>query len=135
MAKKRTTLRDVVHFVKNVDEMTYILTGSRLSKIAKRAIDIYAEDLKKSAKKKLGELWQEAEAALPSDSPYAILHCRPEHNDIVIKARFRLLVRELHPDTGAHPDPKEYQCVVEAYDQIMKQRHPSSKETGGNSSG
>lgn len=127
MSAKRYNLKQAVHFLRNADEISFLLTGSRLSSVGKRALDVFCEDLKKTARRKLAELWEEANIPISPDSPYGILHCRPEFNDVVIKARYRMLVKELHPDTGTRPDPKEFQRVVEAYDFIMKQRNGRKK--------
>lgn len=115
---KREGLRSAVKFFKDVDDICEILTGKRLGQHGKRLIEVYGEDLGK----KLEDAITGHEDELPDDSPYRVLHCRPDADDLVIRGRYRLLVREFHPDTGEHPDPKEFQRIVEAYNAIKLQR-------------
>jgi hypothetical protein len=52
------------------------------------------------------------------DSPYSVLYITRNAPDFVVKAVFKALVFEYHPDKGG--DPKEFQKVKEAYDEITK---------------
>ena len=115
---KRIKMNIVVNFLRNVDEIAFIATGTRLRVIGHRILDAWGEDIKKAA---TGTGANKEETL--ADDPYRVLHCHPEDYDVVIKARFRLLCKELHPDTGTHPDPKEFQRVNEAYQKIMADRH------------
>lgn len=65
------------------------------------------------------------------DDPYIILGVPPEVSDAELKARYRRLVRENHPDTFlAHGVPEEFVDVADrklaainaAYDQIARER-------------
>lgn len=117
MARKNE-VKSAVRFLKDCDDMIHIVTGKRIKDFVSKGIDVFGEDLKK---KVANALTGEREEEMPN-SPYRVLHCRPDAADIVVKGRFRLLVKELHPDTGTHPDQKEYQRVIEAYDQICQER-------------
>jgi hypothetical protein len=115
---KSDGIRKAVKFFKDVDDICEILTGKRLKHLASRVIDAYGDDIGK----KIDDVLWGAEEELPADNPYKVLHCRPDADDLVIRGKYRLLVKELHPDTGAHPDVVEFQRVVDAYNKIKLQR-------------
>jgi len=104
--------------LKDCDDIAEIFTGKRIKDLGKKAIELFGEDISKTAK----ELMLGKEEELPQDSPYRVLHVRPEASDIVVKARYRLLVRELHPEIGIHPDQVEFERVTRAYNSIMDAR-------------
>lgn len=118
----RNEVKSVLRFLKDSDDMVQIVTGKRIKDFVTRGIDVFGEDLKK----KVASAFINGPRSDELDSPYRVLHCRPDACDAVVKGRFRLLVKELHPDTGVHPDSKEYQRVVEAYERIRKERELSS---------
>lgn len=123
---KRGTGKRIVSFLKDCDDVVEIITGKRMCDLGQRVLDVYGEDIEQ----KLEKLCFGEEAELPADSPYLVLHCRPDADDVVVRGRYRLLVKELHPDVGVHPDPKEFQRVVEAYNAIVSQRHPPQAKPG-----
>ncbi len=114
--RKRGFLNELVTGFRKVDEVVYIASGTRLRFIAQRIWDAWDEDIKKATG------GAHNTSAPPVDDPYRVLHCRPDDFDMVIRGRFRLLCKELHPDTGAHPDPAEFQRILEAYNTIMAER-------------
>lgn len=105
---------EAVRTFRDIDDIIHIFTGKRLSQHFRRIAELVEEDIKRA-------LMSEPTIA-PNGSPYAVLHCRPDAADVVVKYRFRSLVKELHPDSGTHPDLQEYQRVVEAYAEIVKER-------------
>lgn len=111
--------RQVKKALRNADDIVHIFTGKRLKNIAGRGVDIFGEEL---AKKVARLFTGPEEPELPLDSPYIILGVYPEAMDVVVKAAFRVLAREYHPDTGTKPDSTKFQAAVEAYDAIMKER-------------
>lgn len=118
MARRKKAMSTLRH----LDARVHIITGLHIRDIGKKFLDAYGEDIGHWFRQKIiGEPLQP-----PPDptSPYSVLHCSSDDPPDVVRARFRLLVKELHPDTGSHPDPKEYQRVVEAYNAIQKARHP-----------
>ena len=60
----------------------------------------------------------------PASTPYAILGIRPTASDDEVKARFRALVKEHHPDLnhGSVAAAETTQRINEAFDSILKQR-------------
>jgi hypothetical protein len=117
MAKRGDGLRSMVKLFKDADDICEIVTGQRLHQVGARIIDAYGEDIGKKINEALGT--QEEE--LPADNPYSVLHCRSDADDLVIRGRYRLLVKEFHPD-GTHPDPEQFDRVVKAYNAIKLQR-------------
>lgn len=116
---RKDEVKSAVRFLRDCDDMVQIVTGKRIKDFVSRGVDVFGEDVKRKVSNTLSGISPESE---PPDSPYRILHCRSDACDAVIKGRFRLLVKELHPDSGSHPDAKEYQRVVEAYQQICRER-------------
>ena len=121
MAGKKEGLKKLVSDARNLDEIVKIFTGRSVKEHLSNMLDLVGEDIATQIKEKVGE-----ENDYPISGPYAVLHARPSYSDAILKYRFRLLVRELHPDTGKHPDPVEYQKVVEAYQEIMDTRKSTS---------
>lgn len=118
MATKSST-KQVKKALRNTDDILYILTGKRLRNVVGRVVNLYGEELAKKASKLFTGPEEEE---LPSDSPYFILGVHPDAMDIVVKAAYRTLAREYHPDSKITPDPKKFQAATEAYDAIMKER-------------
>ena len=115
---KRDGIKSFIKALKDADDVCEIITGKRLADHGKRIFEVYGEEIGQ----KLEDALVGKEEELPDNSPYLVLHCRPDASDLVLRGRYRLLVREFHPDTGDHPDPKEFQRVVEAYNAIKLQR-------------
>ena len=111
--------RTFVGRLKDADDILKLVTGKRLRDIALRAWDIWGEDLVKIWR---GEKTATGQGDKLVPSPYEILGLRPDCQDLVVKLAFRGLARQYHPDSGEHPDPKMFQFVTEAYNQILKER-------------
>ncbi len=123
---------EAVRAFRDMDDIIHIFTGKRIKDFVNRAVDLVGDDIRKRVEK-LGKGFLDVENdTIPSNGPYSVLHCRTGAADAVVKLRFRELARILHPDTGTHPDPKEFQRVKEAYDAIMAERKaqgiPKSEE-------
>lgn len=111
--------RTAKSIIREGDQWLYLFTGKRIRDLGKRAIQLYGEDIIK----KVGELLNDWDGAtVPPNSPYTVLGLLPDASDAVVKAAFRALARDLHPDTGEKPDPQELQRVKEAYDTIVLAR-------------
>lgn len=93
--------------VQNVDDILYLATGRRLREVVARGIDMFSGP---------------KEPELSPDNPYVILGIHPDAMDVVVRAAYRALAREYHPDTGAKPDPAKFQAATEAYKTIMADR-------------
>lgn len=115
---KQGSVRQALKFLKDCDDMVQLITGSRIKDFVKRGVDLYGDEIKKKAE----EFLAVAEEELAVDNPYRILDCRPDADDLVVKGKFRQLVKKLHPDIGSSPDPKQFQRVVESYNAIMEAR-------------
>ena len=111
--------RQVKKALRNADDILFIFTGKRLKHVVGRGINLFGEEL---AKKAANFFTGPEEPELPLDSPYTILGVHPEAMDVVVKAAFRALAREYHPDTGSKPDPAKFQAALEAYNAIMAER-------------
>jgi len=105
--------------LRNADDILYIFTGKRMKHVVGRGINLFGEEL---AKKVTNFFTGPEEEEMPPDSPYFILGVHPDAMDIVVKAAYRAMAREYHPDTGTKPDVKKFQAATEAYDAIMKER-------------
>jgi hypothetical protein len=117
MAKKFTP-KGILKFLKDCDDMVELITGKRIKNFVKQGLDLYGDDVKKAAE----QMFFGPEAQLDSDNPYQVLGCRPEADALVVKGKYRQLVKRYHPDTGVNPDPKKFQQVVEAYNAIEEAR-------------
>lgn len=112
MPNERVSRKQVISFLKDVDDTVKILTGRRIPSLVANGFELF------------GVHEKEVPPAPEFDinDPYFILGVRTEAHDIVIRGAFRSLAREFHPDTGTHPNPKAFQRVQEAYNEIMKAR-------------
>ncbi len=102
---RRDFMKSATKFARELDDMAKITTGRRLME--------------------LGALFMTMMRGVPpvnTDDPYYILGIQRNCTDRVVKAAFRALAFEYHPDTGLHPDVKKFQKVKEAYDQVVKER-------------
>lgn len=111
--------------VRNFDDILYLFTGKRLKHVVGRGINLFGEELGKKAANFFAGT---EEPELPPDSPYLILGVHPEAMDVVVRAAYRALAREYHPDTGANPDPARFQKATEAFNAIMQARDKAKKE-------
>lgn len=123
MATKSRT-RQVRRVLRNADDFLYLFTGKRLKHVIGRGINLFGEEL---AKKASNFFASPEEPELPLNSPYAILGIHPEAMDVVVRAAYRALAREYHPDTGAKPDPAKFQAATEALNAIMASRQNKQK--------
>jgi len=99
----------------DVNDGCRIITGRSAPNLLARTFDFFGDNVKKAAGV------QEEERLDPND-PYKVLDVRRGACNRVVKASYRSLVRDVHPDTGEHPDPKRFQQLTEAYDKIMSER-------------
>ena len=121
----------------NADDICYLFTGVRLRKVEARAFDLFVDFIKDKIKPVQEREAQELDDwYLSPDNPYRTLGVSPDALDMVVKAAFRSLVREFHPDTGLHPDTKRFARIVECYNDIMSARaearqQENNKEASG----
>ena len=105
--------RNVIGFLKDVDDTVNILTGRRIPNLIAKGIELFG----------VHEKDVPPAPEFDINDPYFILGVRSEAGDIVVRGAFRALARDLHPDTGTKPDEKKFQRVKEAYDRIQQERH------------
>jgi len=120
----KTRARQIKRGLRNFDDILYIFTGRRLKYVTGRAINIFGEEL---AKKAADFFASPEEPELPPDNPYVILGIHPEAMDVVVRAAYRALAREYHPDTGSKPDVTKFKVATEAYEAIMTERRAKQK--------
>lgn len=118
----KSFLKKASSFLREVDQLSKLITSKSLASNAQRVWDITGDDIK-GALKNIGIGFSGApRLSATGDDPYAVLNCNSADSDRIIKYWYRLLVRELHPDTGTHPNPERFQKVIEAYNRIIKER-------------
>ena len=122
----KSRARQIKKGLRNFDDILFIVTGRRLKFVAGRVVNILGEDI---ARKAANLFWPPEEPELPPDNPYVILGIHPDAMDVVVKAAYRVLAREYHPDTGAKPDVQKFQQATEAYNAILAER--KAREAAG----
>lgn len=115
----KSKTRQAIRALRNADDLLHLLTGKRLKNVVGTGINLFGEDL---AKRAASFFAIPEEEELPADSPYRKLGVHPDAMDVVVKAAYRVLAREYHPDTGSKPDPAKFQEATEAYHAIMAER-------------
>lgn len=125
----RSTKAKIKKGVHTIDDLFYLFTGVRGRKVGARVLNLAVDYLKdKMSPVEKREEQELDDWYLSPDNPYRTLGVYPDTLDLVVKAAFRSLVREYHPDTGLHPDPKKFTAVVDAYNAIMSTRAEARKE-------
>ncbi len=120
----KSRARQFKRALRNADDIFHIFTGKRLKNVVGKGVDMFGDELaKKAARLFTGP----DEPEVPPDSPYFVLGIHPDAMDVVVKAAFRALAREFHPDTGSKPDPAKFQVANEAYNKIMAERQAKQK--------
>ena len=114
---------DLRKSVKQADRIFYRFTGVHLNTIVRRGAVMAGEALSRTLFEPSAAGGKDETAEL-----YAVLHLLPDAPDFEVKAAFRALVRELHPDTGIHPSADKFQKVVESYHDIMLARAEATEE-------
>lgn len=115
----KSKAKQVRRFLRNADDLLHIATGKRLKDVVGTGINLFGEDLARKASK---IFTGPEEPELPMNGPYSVLGIHPEAMDVVVKAAFRALAREYHPDTGTKPDTVKFQAALEAYNAIQAER-------------
>lgn len=110
MAKPKTS-RETVNFLKDIDDMTKLITGHRIPDLVGRGLRL------------LGITERIENEMAPSRlGPYAVLGVREDASDIVIKASFRSLQKRYHPDTGLEPNDTKSKAINKARQEIEELR-------------
>jgi hypothetical protein len=112
--KKKAT--GILKALQTADDTCKILTGRKLSKVIAEGIELFGQDM-------LDRSPEKEKTALPDfNDPYYIMGLHPDAPDAIVKASYRSWARDLHPDTGAKPDPAKFAKIDEAYKTIMSSR-------------
>lgn len=117
-----TRRRGIVRAFRDADDIVKIFSGKRIKDFVDRAVELVGDDIKKRVDRFGKGVLNLEDDAIPTTGPYSVLHCRPGAALAIVKVRFRELAHILHPDTGTHPDPAEFQRVREAYEAILAER-------------
>jgi len=112
MPRQRVSQK-VLGFFQDMDVLARLWTGKNLKGLAARTVELLTPEK--------GE---------DPDNPYNILGIREGAMDFTVKAAFRAAAREYHPDTGTHSDPKAFQRVQEAYNNIKAARAGGNEPKG-----
>jgi len=100
-----------VRIINDLDAMARLVTGRNLSQLGLRALWLLGPTGK--------EEQQEAVSLAPT--PYDVLGIRCDASDTVVRAAFRALSQECHPD-HLRGDADKFNRIKEAYDEIRKAR-------------
>jgi len=102
--------RKLSSIIKELDEITQILTGNNIPSLAKH-------------------VWEEMRGAKPikeltktEDSPYKILGLEPNCIPSDIVASYRKLAKKYHPDNLETGDESKFKKVTAAYEKLCLQR-------------
>ena len=117
----KSSAKQVKRALRNTDDILYILTGKRLRHVAGRAVNAFGAEL---GKKVTNFFAGPEEEELPPDNPYVILGVHPDAMDIVVKASFRALARQYHPDVnpGDKSAEERFKQINAAYHAILEER-------------
>lgn len=102
--------------LRTADDVCRITTGRRLNEVAANVIEFFGEDfLGKAASK------EEDIEEINRKLPYITLGVNPDCPNVVLRASYKAMIKECHPD-GAHPDTEKASRINLAYEDICKQR-------------
>ena len=118
MAKRGQVKRTL----RNVDDMLYLFTGKRLKDVVGRGINLFGDQL---AKKATNLFAGTNDVEVPEDSPYRVLGINPDAPDFLVRAAYKSLMREYHPDSGKSPNEEMAKKINDAYDRICLEREIS----------
>ena len=105
--------KDIINFLRDADDITYLVTGRRIKDFVKKGVELFGEDI-------IRKVTGEEKIALAPDNPYVILEVRPEASDLVIKAAFRAKMAKAHPDVGGSEEAAKR--LNKALDEISQLR-------------
>ncbi len=102
--------KTVKQLIRDADDTLNIVTGRRLPWWGKFLLNNIRPRL-------LGNIVQDTQVA---DDPYRVLGLHSGASMRVVKAAYRTLAMESHPDR--HGDPEQFKKVQKAYEKICKER-------------
>lgn len=110
--------RQVKKALRNADDILNIFTGRRWRFVLGKAVNVFGDDMMKRFTKFIDG---PEESELPPESPYSILGVRVDAMDFVVKASYKELMKNYHPD-GTQPDEEKAKAINGAYEAICKER-------------
>lgn len=102
--------KTVKQFIRDTDDALNIATGRRLPWWGKFLWNNIRPRL-------VGNMLQDSQVV---DDPYRVLGLHSGASMRVVKAAYRALAQDTHPDRGG--DPEQFKKVQEAYERICKER-------------
>jgi DnaJ-domain-containing protein 1 len=114
MSKKSPRL---LKALRTADDICKLTTGRRLNEVVARTIELFGQDF---INKQSNDQANAAEL-LELKMPYIILGINPEAPDVVVRAAYRAMMKDCHPDTQ-NPDTEKASRINTAYEAICKQR-------------
>ena len=102
--------KSLKQLIRDADDVSHVITGRRLRWWGRFLWDNLGPNSVK-------EVLPDTEAV---DDPYQVLGLHSGAHIRVVKAAYRQLAQEHHPDHGG--DPKEFKTIQKAYDRILEER-------------
>jgi len=104
--------------MRNIDDMLYLFTGRRLRDVVGRGVTLFGDQI---ARKASEAFTGTEEMEVPEDSPYRVLGINPDAPDFLVRAAYKSLMKEYHPD-GKNPDEVMAMKINGAYERICLER-------------
>jgi len=123
MTEKKSK-RDFRKAYRFADSIIRDLTGKGLKDALRAGAIAFVETLDNKMNEIEVKVQEPGQASAKVKEAYSTIHCVETDDDAKIKELFKTMVKEFHPDLGQHPNETEFYRIVEAYNLIMKSRHP-----------
>jgi DnaJ-domain-containing protein 1 len=114
---KKSSGSKLLKALRNADDICRITTGRRLNEVVARGIEFFGDGFMNHVPGSAAVDPAEMERRLP----YMVLGVNYEAPDSVVKAAYKAIMKECHPDSST-PDADKARRVNSAYDQVCKER-------------
>ena len=108
--------KGLVSTLRTIDDVLKLATGKNLSGILASSIELFGQEV---LRKMPANTVDPEEIA--RQMPYVVLGVNPDCPDFVLKAAYKVTMKECHPDTYK-PDSDKAAKVNNAYEAICKER-------------
>jgi DnaJ-class molecular chaperone len=112
MPRKRKKELSLSDMVKDLDKLSRMVTGKSAYEVGSKIMEILGPS----------QIQMPIIERNPVSEAYYTLGIHEGASDLVVKAVYRELAREYHPDTGKHPDGTRMREINSAYELITKER-------------